>query len=411
MHRGIILSRRDLFRRSARMATCALGWSRGQGGSVEKPGTSYGELAMRLVKNIDAELHDVSPDSKKLCLYFGNPVRSFTRRKDRWEEKNSQVREGEPALRVVHMDSWKSIYSTRVPAIPYFGSFFADSEALYASIPGVGGGRCLHVVVELHNGAKLERIEEFNPDGWSFSYRALGDRMLLGEGARRNPREEVLIKAELPSFKEIQRVPYAERVPGSKMWGTDIRTAADRRTFVYSFDDTVVVRRSEDLEALWQCRVGTDRGLSLTTSGISADGKLVAVGASHWEEKFEKYYVVVYEGRKGEELARFPVDGDEVTRLPVDSIDRVAISPDGKLLAVGQRLHLDGEPSGTQPTVHVFDIATRKKVATLIQDQLRQGGARQESLISSFSCIQFTPDGKYLVTSTINTKVWEMGRY
>jgi hypothetical protein len=192
------------------------------------------------------------------------------------------------------------------------------------------------------------------------------------------------------------------------MWETRIRLSADRNRFVYTFDDTMVVRRAEDLGIVWTRQVGAERGLRLSAVGISAHGSLVAVAASYWEEKTQKFYVLMYKGQSGDEVARFQVDGDEVTTLQVNLMDALAISPDGKLLAVGQRLHLDSDPSGSQPTVHVFDIATRKKVATLIQDQLRQGG--RELLISRFSCIQFTPDGKYLVTSTINTKVWEIGR-
>ena len=108
----------------------------------------------------------------------------------------------------------------------------------------------------------------------------------------------------------------------------------------------------------------------------------------------------VYDGKDGYPLATIPVDADET----------IAISPDRTLLAAGQRLAMRGKVSGTQPTVLLFDITSGKKVATLIQDQFRGGGA--EFIYAGFGIngIVFTPDGRYLITSGLNTKVWKIGR-
>jgi hypothetical protein len=95
--------------------------------------------------------------------------------------------------------------------------------------------------------------------------------------------------------------------------------------------------------------------------------------------------------------------------LPTYTREAIAISPDGKLIAVGQKVAMSGSPSGTQPTIVLFDIASGKNVATLIQDQFRGGGG--ESLYAGFELngIIFTSESKHLITSGLNTRIWAIG--
>src|SRR5207253_2638642 len=66
----------------------------------------------------------------------------------------------------------------------------------------------------------------------------------------------------------------------------------------------------------------------------------------------------------------------------------VALSPDGKLLAVG----------GNGAELKLFDVVTGKTLATL------------EGHRASFTQVGFTPDGKYLVTSADDNmlRVWKV---
>ena len=118
---------------------------------------------------------------------------------------------------------------------------------------------------------------------------------------------------------------------------------------------------------------------------MTPDGGIVA--AAVMDTMFiadqKNYYIGVFKGR----------DGSPVARLHLNGFESMAISPDGKLLGVGQRIRLkSGE---MQPTVNIHDIASGTQVATVIRDRLRVG--RKDFGNDEINC-QFTPDGKYLVT-------------
>jgi WD40 repeat protein len=401
MHRPLI-SRRHLLHQCLQLTVPILASS---AQPQVAPGGGHGVVSntasmpfVKVFKN--AGLLDISPDSRKLCLYFSrHPSRSFGWH-DQWEETTRPIRDGEDALRVVNMESWQSVFEKRLPTSPYLGSFFADSEAIYVGIPGLKSGH-EHLIIELRTNRSDERIDPYREADLEFSYSALDDRTLLGWAFRRgngSAKTEVLVKAKLPSYEEIQRAPYAEnRNPSLPRREAPITVAADRRTFVYAVDDKIVCRSTDNLSVKWTRQI--DPQLGLWRTGISGDGRFIAVsafsGAS--EALVGRSHVGVFSGEDGKLIARIPVDGRE----------GVAISPDGKLLAAGYRLALHGKTAGTQPTIAVFEISSGRKLATLVQDQFWDGG--KEFLYAGFTThgIQFTPDGKYLITSGLNTKIWK----
>lgn len=381
------------------------------------------EPAVRLVKEIKhAYLLDVSPDATNLCLYFTrHPVRSFLWR-GQWSEKTT-VADGGDALRIVETTTWKSTYATRLAAAPYSGSFFADGRAVYAEVPGAGAGRTQRVVVDLRSGGKQERFDPnpwANPGSLDFSYWALDDRALLGGGRDERNETAVLVRVELPSYRETQRVPFAEKRSASTGMGTEtsVRVSADRRTFVYAINNNIVCRRGQDLGTLWARQ--TEADLAPPRAAISKDGTLVAAAVFGPQAPpfAERGYLAVYDGRSGAPIARIatPIRAADEAYLTTEAhlfagSEGLAISPDGRLLAAGQRVYLRQKSrSVVQPTVLLFDIRRGDKVATITHDQFPGGGG--EFLYAGFARdgIQFTPDGRYLITSGLNTKVWEVAR-
>jgi len=396
MHRELISRRRLLCAGGALLLQTSDKWAFGQTPAPNRPAS--GQRGVTLIKEIkNAGLLDVSGDSRKLCLYFSRrPVRSF-RWQGEWKENTSRVRNGEDALRVLDTNTWTAVYAMRLPALPFGASFFRDGEDLYVYVPGVAGGATDHVLVNLQRGTAEERLERPGKEGLNFSYWALDDRMFLGGG--RNSvvnRTEVLIKAEAPEYNEVARVPFAERRgPPDSSREAPITVAADRRTFVYAHDSNLVCRSAQSLETLWT-RAG-DPALKFWRVGISADGAVVAAAAADtvWVGGSVKHYVGIFSGH----------DGKELTRLPALGVEGVAISQDGKILAAGQRVPLQGKKSGTQPTVTLFDMASGKELATLIHDQFYGGGG--EFLYAGVTTM-FSPDGRYLITSGLNTKIWQI---
>jgi hypothetical protein len=214
MHRRELISRRRLLQHGVALAVpFSILRAREQDGPAAKAGTAFGELPVRLVKSINnAGLLDVSPDSAKLCLYFTRrPFLSFRQVGSGIRENKAPVRNGEDALRIIGRDSWASVYATRLPSLPFHGSFFLDSEAVCIEMPAVSeGGQSgnEHLIINLRNAEKIEHFNPVDRGGTMFVYSALDDRTLLGTGfSLAISQTDVLVKAEACSFKEIARVP------------------------------------------------------------------------------------------------------------------------------------------------------------------------------------------------------------
>src|SRR5439155_24813737 len=114
------------------------------------------------------------------------------------------------------------------------------------------------------------------------------------------------------------------------------------------------------------------------------------------ENQKSKSYVGVFDGR----------DGVPVAQFPIRQVEGLALSPDRRLLAVGQRIEVSAKKPETQPTVLVVDVASGKMLATLVHDTLRLGSSK--NFLYGAVRVQFTADGKYLISSGLNTKVWQL---
>ena len=156
----------------------------------------------------------------------------------------------------------------------------------------------------------------------------------------------------------------------------------------------MVYRNTVDLEVVWTREFGAEYTEARHLS-VSADGRMVAAAVTDnaFSDKQTKFYVGIYDGN----------DGRELTRLPVTGTDGLGLSADGKLIAVGDR------KSQSDPTVHIYEISSGRRLASVAHDHLVN--QRSLFLVGGLSGIEFTSDGKYLVSSgAMNTKIWAVGR-
>jgi hypothetical protein len=109
---------------------------------------------------------------------------------------------------------------------------------------------------------------------------------------------------------------------------------------------------------------------------------------------FRQHYLGVYDGGTGEEIARLQIDGTEW----------MALSADGKLIAVVS--HERGEKGAVLPSASIYEISSGRKVASVVHGPVKRG--RHQWLESGIT-VAFTSDGKYLITSGIATRVWSLG--
>jgi hypothetical protein len=295
-------------------------------------------------------------------------------------------------LHTLDLSNWSTALVGNLPANPSLGSFFADSARLYTEVQTNGFNR---IVWTLATKTREQRFFPYTRGELTFHYWALDDQLMLGAGRNSNG-SEALVRATLPSYDIVQRVPFINNAnPHFSSRETPITVSGDRRTFAYGVDNQLIVRRCDNLEIIYKQELDLSSEMRLRRVALAADGARVAVSVANNLGTQDASYIYIYDCS----------DGKQIIRLNVCSMEGLAISPDLKFLAAGQRVAVRDKLSGTQPTVFLFEIASGKNVATLIHDQFYAGG--KEFLYSGVSVL-FTPDGKYLVTSGLNTRIWRI---
>ena len=78
-----------------------------------------------------------------------------------------------------------------------------------------------------------------------------------------------------------------------------------------------------------------------------------------------------------------------------------AVSPDSHLIAVGYRA-----ADGRQPFIVLYDLATGKELCRALYPPVRP--RRDDPFLGIISSLAFTPDGKTLVSSTSDTRIWRL---
>jgi len=314
-------------------------------------------------------------------------------------------------LRVVEIGTWRTLYADRFPSrIRGAASFFADSESLLVSAfasanggtCGIGKGHCAdrEMVVDIRTGERVEQVLPFIPDQYD-SYYALTNRRLLDVHQR--DQTEALALVEFPSYRQIATVPYATqpRKPRRVVSGITLSTdygfaiSVDRQKLAYAFDDVLVCRRTADLKVLWSRTV--EVGMKPLRVTISPTGRRVAVAIADGEpllNQQHRAYIAIFDGETGE----------DVGRLQRSWGDSIALSADGKLIAVVVRE--PGKRGEVIPTVYVHDVLSGKELASVAHDHIKKG---RRQLLEAACGVGFTSDGKYMITSGMATKVWRLG--
>jgi hypothetical protein len=339
-----------------------------------------------------ASMVALSPDGRELCL-------------EDWGER------GYP-LRVLDVDTGRSIYSGHFQSRTLGASFFGDGKKLFVqSFASTSNGRCgsgvghcrdAQTVVDIWNG---ERVEKDIP---LYTYRgercyALRNGVLLDahyDYAGKPHRTETLALVDLPDYRERTKVPYATQPPGPLSSGVVLGTeygfaiSDDRETLAYAFDDVLAVRRTHDLGVIWTRRMQSQ--LKPYSVVISSFGTYVAAAlADSAPPKLQREsYISVYDG----------TDGRELTRLPRNGTSGLAISPDGKLVAAV--VLAGGKKGEVVPTVQVYSLSSGELLASVVHDHIRSG---RHQFLNAGCVPAFTSNGKYLVTSAMTTKVWKLG--
>lgn len=338
-------------------------------------------------------LRALSSDGGKLWGAIGQDrFETWTPGDGDWTRERTNAAVKGANVGVVELSSWHVLYTGKIQAAPFIGSFFRDSPELYINgiffQPGKKGQE--QVVVNLQDGkVKQDLVRD------ALYQTTRGQRLLtlngIGIGAS-------LSLVELPDYREIMRVNLEDSVSGRS--GTDQVVAADGNSFVYGVDDLIVCRRTDNLSILWKQQLRTPMS-RVWRIAISAHGDFVAAAAATAPPQtkqapwLQPLYIAVYDGA-GAQLATFPTD--------VEFGNYLALSPDGRFLAEARRV--PGSNQNVDLIVHVYEIASHRMVAKALHASVPPGRYQNHETSGP---VEFTADGRYLITEGHGrTRVWEI---
>ena len=174
----------------------------------------------------------------------------------------------------------------------------------------------------------------------------------------------MIVLAELPDYREVKRIPFSREsaLTIARRDGTLVMPV-NRKAFAYFYENDIVYGSTADLGVTWTTKA--DPSVTIWNIAISPNADFVALYVSETQGMAQPrtHTVQVLSGK----------DGSLVGTVPVDPLQALAISPDGKLLAAALRDPQKGFVSGTQPTLQVFDVASGKKLSTVIVDEFKLG--------------------------------------
>jgi hypothetical protein len=327
----------------------------------------------------NATVRAVSPDGGKLCL-------------EDWRVS------GYP-LRVVEVGTGRTVYTGRFQSRALTVGFFADSQAIFLEIAG-GKGQRAHqqTLVDLNTSERTQGMRSFDPFEYWEQMSPIDGRNLLVAHYRNKPqRLEWLSRVEFPSYRELSRVVLPAQQSDSKP-SADVSISADRNFAAYFFNNSVICRRTGDLEIRWTRPI--ESGLRAFPLVFSAAGDYIAatlakgVPGRQWES-YTPICIAIHDGRTGEGLARLP--------FGADNANGIALSPDGKLLAVISRE--DGSHGELVATAHIYEASSGQKLASVVHDHIRTG---RRQFLEAGATVAFTSDGRYMITSGMSTKIWKL---
>lgn len=370
----------------------AMGW--------QQPPAVTGAVRLKLSKRLDWCFYRAgSSELGKLCVCLTH-LRSGKMTIGAKDGRRFITREPNPlSLAVFEIGSWKEIYRSPLPGDNAYFSFFLGGQALYGSTSTYEPLTKHQMVTDLRNGTTEEQVHAYDPENATMYY-PLSGRTLIGF---RNDRE--LLQVHWPDMKEVLRVDAGGEVRGFSF-------TADRKTLIHVVGQKLVCRSASDFSPLWTREIDKDFDLTERMPwhppsygphiasayySISADGgtAILAPGRAPYRGTPARYYLEILEGASGRPIARWPVSHK----------DNIAISADGKMLAIAETS--GGDKHGTvQSIVRLYDVPSGAPLASLVHDLVpwkHRVNARVE--------IDFTADGKYLITSAYtNVKIWSVER-
>lgn len=344
----------------------------------------------------------ISSDGRRLALLATGPNATLPSSKKGWMGTD-RIDPGNDRIQIVDSQTWARLgESPTGGASTTIASFFTDSLFLFSEHLVVKGGQAVRKILSFDMKVILEDKRPYSDAmGSHTSLDALADNLLLGLEYSDGFGAEAITLVTTDGWATVKRVPlFPKADPANRLiWQTGPYLSLDRRFFAQSIGLDVSFRKSATLELVWRRKV--EPGWSPMRLGVSLHGDYVAMGLgqSPYRSDVRPAAVTVVAGSDGSVISHFRVEG----------IGGVAISPDGKMVAVGEEVQLDENLEDTQMNVNIYDVPTGQLLLKLEHDRRRvTRGSWADFGLSYANGLHFTPDGSQLISSGTHTKVWKL---
>lgn len=368
---------------------------------VTAPGGPSAAGRIRLVAQYRNDiLGDISGDGRHLLLYrTDEPTRSYTLPLTGGGRAAAPGQRHGDVLRVVERETGREVGRTGVRFFPLGAQFIPGTREVFYGEPAPPPSAAWQYKIWDSLSGRT-RLCFDAPEGNLASLAFLDSRRAVGVVSKKDG-GELLASVNLADCTRAVLGPADPEYPQGRTWG-GLQLSPDGGFLAYTLyaGSELLIR---DLAAGRVARKLTAEPLAFGDKlAYSPDGKLLIVAASTnpLAGGAMKNYLLFYDTK----------DFRRVRTLEVPELSAIAVSPDSSLLAVGL---LDRRP-GAQPAeagtpgIVLYGLADGRAVARASPPA--EGGARTDPLTAKINRLAFTPDARGLLSVARHTLVWRIDR-
>jgi hypothetical protein len=341
-------------------------------------------------------LEHLSSDGRLVVLYQTTmPTRTYSYRSDSGKVKPDQPEVYEDALRVVELENGREIGRIRTEFLPDNVQFVPETQNLFFREPKRRPEIMWQFNMWDFSKGKVEVCSKDDATGFR-SITFLDQQRAVGVLWEEN-KVDSLIKLTLPNCKRTIIGPVNPAIPGDRLRAGPL-PSPDKRFLVYTLGSNEAVIWDTAKRQIANRLSAT--GLFFTDKlAYTSDGKFLIISAATklFGGEGAKNYLLVY-NTKTYQLVR---------QLEIPKVDAITVSPDSKTIAIGYKKEERKTFSmNEQAYIALYDLATGEQVAAASHPAVKQ--QRSDPGVAKITRLAFTPDGKYLLSSTYDTRVWRV---
>lgn len=347
------------------------------------------------------KLQEISGDGNLLLFYESSkPVRTYTIPLDGGQGSANQPDVDTDVLRVVERANGREASRLGVGFFPEDVQFIPGTRRVFYTEPKHIGAK-LEWRIKIWDLANGEAHECSAVNAAAQSFNLIDAQHVLN--ILRHPGKDNLAILALPECSRTagRLIEHLGPIAGS------ISFSPARKHLAYVAVGKVIIRDTATLDVVKEIDSATGMNWGLEAS-YTPDGRfLIVLSTNTIRDKPNTKRILYFYDSTHYQLARQlditswnpPVVNDEVTFQSNVIGTAQAVAPDSRKMAVAYA-------KGQQPQVVLYDLETGKEVGRAVHPAVNEN--RNDPFAARIGKLAFTPDGKYLFSSTHDTLVWEV---